>query len=107
MLGLFNIFATAVLAILSDRLAHRQRLAAMSQAFECAITLPISYHSERGSGAEYFELFLCVVAFFLERAPDGDNRAYSFGACDARHRQAACGSTGHVGGFVSSSRTIL
>ena len=49
-LGLFNIFATAVLAILSDRLAHRQRLAAMSQAFERAITLPISYHSERGSG---------------------------------------------------------
>jgi ATP-binding cassette subfamily B protein len=49
-LGLFNIFATAVLAILSDRLAHRQRLAAMGQAFERAITLPISYHSERGSG---------------------------------------------------------
>jgi ATP-binding cassette, subfamily B, beta-glucan exporter len=49
-LGLFNIIATAALAIMADRLAHRQRLAAMSMAFERAITLPISYHAERGSG---------------------------------------------------------
>jgi ATP-binding cassette subfamily B protein len=49
-LGLFNICASVVLAVLADRLAHRQRLAAMSRAFERAITLPISYHAERGSG---------------------------------------------------------
>jgi ATP-binding cassette subfamily B protein len=49
-LGLFNIIATAALAIMADRLAHRQRLAAMRMAFERAITLPISYHAERGSG---------------------------------------------------------
>jgi glucan exporter ATP-binding protein len=49
-LGLFNIIASAALAIMADRLAHRQRLAAMSRAFERAITLPISYHAERGSG---------------------------------------------------------
>ena len=49
-LGLFNIIATAALAIMADRLAHRRRLAAMSMAFERAITLPISYHAERGSG---------------------------------------------------------
>ena len=35
---------------MADRLAHRQRLAAMSSAFERAITLPISYHAEQGSG---------------------------------------------------------
>ncbi len=49
-LGLFNIIATSALAIMADRLAHRQRLAAMSTAFERAIALPISYHAERGSG---------------------------------------------------------
>jgi ATP-binding cassette subfamily B protein len=49
-LGLFNIIATAALAIMADRLAHRQRLVAMSMAFERAISLPISYHAERGSG---------------------------------------------------------
>ncbi len=49
-LGLFNIIATSALAIMADRLAHRQRLAAMSMAFERAITLPVSYHAEQGSG---------------------------------------------------------
>jgi ATP-binding cassette subfamily B protein len=49
-LGLFNIMASMALAIMADRLAHRQRLAAMSIAFERAITLPLSYHSQQGSG---------------------------------------------------------
>ncbi len=49
-LGLFNIAASSALAVLADRLAHRQRLAAMGNAFERAITLPISYHAEQGSG---------------------------------------------------------
>lgn len=50
-LGLFGIFASVVVAVFADRLAHRQRLAAMSRAFDRAITLPISYHAEKGSGA--------------------------------------------------------
>lgn len=50
LLGIFNIMASVVLAVLADRFAHRQRLAAMSRAFERAMTLPISYHAERGSG---------------------------------------------------------
>jgi ATP-binding cassette subfamily B protein len=50
-LGLFGIIAGVTVAVAADRLAHRQRLAAMSSAFERAITLPISYHAERGSGA--------------------------------------------------------
>lgn len=49
-LGIFNIVASVALSIMADRLAHRQRLAAMGRAFERAITLPISYHAERGSG---------------------------------------------------------
>jgi len=49
--GLFGIPAGVVVAVAADRLAHRQRLAAMARAFERSITLPISYHAERGSGA--------------------------------------------------------
>ncbi len=49
-LGLFGIVASVVVAIATDRLAHRHRLQAMGLAFERAITLPISYHAEKGSG---------------------------------------------------------
>lgn len=51
LLGLFGIFASVIVAVISDRLAHRRRLAAMSDAFERAIALPLSFHAERGSGA--------------------------------------------------------
>ena len=50
-LGLFGIAASVIVAVASDRLAHRHRLNAMGLAFERAITLPISYHAEKGSGA--------------------------------------------------------
>lgn len=50
-LGLFGIFAGVLVAVAADRLAHRQRLAAMSRAFERTLTLPISYLAERGTGA--------------------------------------------------------
>ena len=50
-LGLGAILASVVVAVAADRLAHRRRLAAMGFAFERAITLPISYHAEKGSGA--------------------------------------------------------
>ena len=50
-LGMFGIIASVVVAVAADRLAHRQRLAAMDYAFERAITLPISYHAAKGSGA--------------------------------------------------------
>lgn len=49
-LGLFGILANVVLAVYADRLAHRRRLATISDSFEWAITLPASYHAERGSG---------------------------------------------------------
>lgn len=50
LLGLFGIIAGASVAVYSDRLAHRRRLAAMAEAFERAMTLPAGYHAERGSG---------------------------------------------------------
>jgi len=50
-LGLFGIIASVVVAVVADRLAHRQRLAALGLAFERAIILPISFHAEKGSGA--------------------------------------------------------
>lgn len=50
-LGLFGILASVLVAVLSDRLAHRRRMGAMAIAFERAMTLPVSYHAERGSGA--------------------------------------------------------
>jgi glucan exporter ATP-binding protein len=50
-LGLFGIIASVVVAVVADRLAHRQRLSALSLAFERAIILPINYHAEKGSGA--------------------------------------------------------
>ena len=50
-IGLFGIGASVIVAVFADRMAHRRRLAAMSGAFDRAITLPISYHAEKGSGA--------------------------------------------------------
>jgi glucan exporter ATP-binding protein len=51
LVGLVGILAGVVVAVMADRLAHRHRLAALGQAFERAIILPISYHAEKGSGA--------------------------------------------------------
>ncbi len=50
-LGLIGIIASVVVAVAADRMAHRRRLSAMGDAFERAITLPISWHAEKGSGA--------------------------------------------------------
>ncbi len=49
-LGMIGILASVIVAVAADRLSHRRRLAAMGDAFERAITLPISYHAQRGSG---------------------------------------------------------
>ncbi len=39
------------MSVISDRLAHRHRLAAIGAAFERAMALPLGFHAERGSGA--------------------------------------------------------
>ena len=50
-LGLFGILASVIVAVVADRMAHRRRLAVMADAFDTAITLPISYHAKAGTGA--------------------------------------------------------
>ena len=48
-LGLFGIAANVLVAIHSDRLAHRRRLAVMADVYERALQLPQHYHAARGS----------------------------------------------------------
>jgi ATP-binding cassette, subfamily B, beta-glucan exporter len=50
-LGLVGIGAGVAVSVISDRLAHRHRLAAIGAAFERAMALPLGFHAERGSGA--------------------------------------------------------
>jgi len=72
-LGLIGIAAGVGVAWLADRLAHRQRTASMAEAFDRAITLPISYHARQGSGrvvrtmlAGTDALFFLWLGFFRE-----------------------------------------
>src|SRR5579862_6455436 len=48
--GLFTIAAGVFVALNADRLAHRQRLAAMAAYFEHVLHLPISFHVKAHSG---------------------------------------------------------
>lgn len=48
-LGIGSITASVVVAVLVDRMAQRLRLVAMGEAFERAITMPLTYHAEKGS----------------------------------------------------------
>ena len=73
LLGVGGILAGVVVALYADRLAHRRRLAAMGDAFERAITLPLSYHAREGSGrvvrtmlAGTDALFALWLSFFRE-----------------------------------------
>ncbi|MCL4768388.1 MAG: glucan ABC transporter ATP-binding protein/ permease [Hyphomicrobiaceae bacterium] len=63
-LGLFGITAGVLVAVAADRLAHRQRLAAMNRAFERTLTLPISYLAERGTGATVRNILAGTDALF-------------------------------------------
>jgi ATP-binding cassette subfamily B protein len=48
--GLSGIVAAILVALYSDRLAHRNRLAAMHRFFEHVLRLPLSFHGEAHSG---------------------------------------------------------
>ncbi len=50
-LGISGILANVVVAVYSDRLAHRRKLAVLADVYERAMGLPQSYHATRGSGA--------------------------------------------------------
>ena len=63
-LGLFGIFASVVVAVAADRMAHRRRLGVMADAFDQAITLPISYHAKTGTGATVRNILAGADALF-------------------------------------------
>src|SRR5581483_1778429 len=48
--GLFTIVCGALIALYADRLAHRRRLAVMTDYFEHILQLPLIYHSGAHSG---------------------------------------------------------
>jgi ATP-binding cassette, subfamily B, beta-glucan exporter len=48
--GVFTILAGVYVALHADRLAHRRRLAVMSNYFEHALTLPLAFHTATHSG---------------------------------------------------------
>lgn len=50
LLGAAGIAGGATVSLLADRMAHRRRLAAMTQAFDRAMTLPAPFLSEQGTG---------------------------------------------------------
>ncbi|MBS0242512.1 MAG: glucan ABC transporter ATP-binding protein/ permease, partial [Proteobacteria bacterium] len=63
-LGIIGIIASVVVAVTADRFAHRRRLAAMGDAFGRAITMPISYHARKGSGAVVRSILAGTDALF-------------------------------------------
>lgn len=72
-LGIFNAVVSIFLAVVADRLAHRQRLAAMGEVFEKTIGLPYSFHARTGSGkvvraifAGADQIFHLFLSFFRE-----------------------------------------
>jgi glucan exporter ATP-binding protein len=48
--GLGGVVASVMVSLYSDRLAHRRRLAVISQFFEHAIALPLSFHGRHHTG---------------------------------------------------------
>lgn len=48
--GIFEIVANILVALHADRMAHRQRLTALSNYFEHVLWLPVSFHSQTHSG---------------------------------------------------------
>ena len=63
--GLFGIAAGVLVSLHADRLAHRRRVAVMADAFDRAITLPITYVAEHGSGRIVRNMLLGADALFL------------------------------------------
>lgn len=65
-LSLVSLVAGVAVAIAADRLAHRRRLATLATSFERAITMPVSYHAEKGSGALVRTILAGTDALFAQ-----------------------------------------
>ncbi len=73
-LGVGSIASGAVISLVADRMAHRRRLEAMTEAFDRTMTLPAPFLSEQGSGriiramlSGGDALFALLLAFFREQ----------------------------------------
>jgi glucan exporter ATP-binding protein len=64
LIGIIGIIANVVVSVAADRMAHRCRLGAMAEAFDKAITLPISYHAKTGTGATVRNVLAGADALF-------------------------------------------
>ncbi|MGO4839744.1 ABC transporter transmembrane domain-containing protein, partial [Rhizobiaceae sp. 2RAB30] len=63
-LGVFNIIAFVLVARGADRLAHLTRARVLSQSFEKVITMPLSWHHQRGTSNALHTLLRAVDALF-------------------------------------------
>ncbi|MFC3070099.1 ATP-binding cassette domain-containing protein [Phenylobacterium soli] len=75
-LSVISVAAGVTASVFADRIAHRRRLAAMTRAFDNAITLPIARVSARGTGklmqvvfAGGEALFQLLLGFMREQLP--------------------------------------
>ena len=69
--GFFGVAANALVALYSDRLAHRRQLEAIADFFEHAIALPLAFHDQQHTGrllrtlhTGSSNLFFLWLAFF-------------------------------------------
>ncbi len=63
-LGVFNIIAFVLVARGADRLAHARRGALLSESFERVISMPLSWHHERGTSNALHTLLRAVETLF-------------------------------------------
>jgi ATP-binding cassette, subfamily B, beta-glucan exporter len=63
-LGAFNIVAVVLVARGADRLAHERRGAVLTESFERVITMPLSWHHERGTSNALHTLQRAVETLF-------------------------------------------
>ncbi|WP_188821225.1 glucan ABC transporter ATP-binding protein/ permease [Brucella endophytica] len=63
-LGAFNIIAVVLVARGADRLAHKRRLGVLSDSFERVITMPLSWHHQRGTSNALHTLLRATETLF-------------------------------------------
>ncbi|MDQ2634960.1 MAG: glucan ABC transporter ATP-binding protein/ permease [Pseudomonadota bacterium] len=63
-LGVFNIIAFVLVARGADRIAHARRAGVLCDSFERAITMPLSWHHQRGTSNALHTLLRAVDALF-------------------------------------------
>ena len=85
--GFFTIVAGVFIALHADRLAHRNRLAAMASYFEHVLDLPLAFHSANHSGRvlkAMLEGTNGMAWLWLALLPRPPRRPWSRWACSCR-----------------------